>query len=119
IIKDAKITSTKLSKQINKDKSNISQLLEEHYDIKNLSTLEIEEIKNSKSMENTINKIISNRSNIAWTTEGHVGGDVALYCYSTNENIKPLSGTVHNSDIGKYLAQIQNIDLEKLSEELY
>lgn len=119
IIKDAKITSTKLTKQINKDKSNISNLLEEHYNIKDLSTLEIEEIKNSKSMENTINKIISNRSNIAWTTEGHVGGDVALYCYSTNENIKPLSGTVHNSDIGKYLAQIQNIDLDKLSEELY
>lgn len=80
---------------------------------------EVKMIKEAKDVQMAIGHVISNRSNIGWTTGSHVGGDVALYCYTSGSNIKKLSGTVHNNEIGKYLAAVLGLDLDKLTAELY
>ncbi len=119
IIKNAKLTGQGVASKFNADKSNIASVMNEVYGIKDLSNEEINLIKNAENIQNTVGQVISNRSNIGWTTGGHVGGDVALYCYSTTDNAKILSGTVHNSDIGKYIADLLDVNLNELTDTLY
>lgn len=118
IIKDAKYTGSKFAADLKEDFSNAKDLAKDYYNI-DLTDEELASIKEAKDVQMAIGHIISNRSNIGWTTGGHVGGDVALYCYTSGSNIKKLSGTVHNNEIGKYLAAVLNLDLDKLTSDLY
>lgn len=119
IIKDAKLTGEGVASKLDENRTNIAAVMKEAYGITDLTEAEINSIKEAKDVQGAVGTIISDRSNIGWTTNGHVGGDVALYCYSTDANAKVLSGTVHNSEIGKYVASILQLDLESLTSELY
>jgi len=118
-IKNAKITGQGFESKINSDKSNIRELFLENYNINDITDKEIENVKTAKDVQEAVGKIVSSRANIGWTTGGHVGGDVALYCYSTDPNAEIISGTVHNSDIGKYMEDLFNLNLEGLTDKLY
>lgn len=89
------------------------------FGIKDLTEEEMNLIKSEKDIVSAMGRIISARSHIAWTTGGHVGGDIGLYSYSTAEKAERLIGTVHNYEIGRYMEDILDIDLDKLTEELY
>ena len=65
-----------------------------------------------------LRSILNKRSNLGWTTGGHTGEDVALYVYADNYK-NQLTGTVQNSDIGKYIAKAIGGDLDKTSEKLF
>ena len=119
IISNAKISVTKASEEINEEKSNVKEIMEKDFGINNLTEEELNFIKNEKDIVSAMGRVISERSHIAWTTGGHVGGDVGLYCYSTAKDAKKLMGTVHNYEIGRYVEDILDIDLDKLTEELY
>ncbi|MET3617119.1 alkaline phosphatase [Peptoniphilus olsenii] len=119
IIADAKISTTKAAELVNEDKSNIAQVMNENFKIADLTEEEMNFIKNEKDTASAIGRVVSTRSNIAWTTGGHVGGDVGLYCYATAKDGKRLSGTVYNNQIGKYVADLLDVDLNALTEELY
>lgn len=119
IIGNAKISTTKAATLINEDKSNIAQVMKENFNISDLTEEELNFIKNEKETESAIGRVISARSHIDWTTGGHVGGDIGLYCYSTADGAKRLMGTIHNNEIGKYMEDILDIDLKALTEELY
>lgn len=119
VLKNAKLTGQGFSKELNEERTNISELFKEIYQITDLTEEEIKSVKEAKDVQNAVGKIVSKRSHIGWTTGGHVGGDVALYCYSTAKDAKILSGTIHNYQIGKYMENLMGLDLEKLSAELY
>lgn len=119
IISNAKITVAKASKQVKEDKSNIAEVMGTNFGIKDLTEAELNFIKNDKDTAQAMGRVISTRSHLGWTTGGHVGGDVALYCYSTAKDAKLLMGTVHNNEIGLYLADLLDVDLNKLTDELY
>lgn len=119
IIGDAKISTTKAATLLNEDKSNIKEVMKDNYNITDLTDEELNFIKNEKETESAIGRVISARSHITWTTGGHVGGDIGLYCYSTSDDAKRLMGTIHNNEIGKYLEDILDLDLNALTEELY
>lgn len=118
IIKDAKLTGQGASKLFAEDGSNIAQVMKDNYGFEPTAE-EIQSIATAKNKQMAIGHVISNRSHIGWTTGGHVGGDVGLYIYSTASNAKKLSGTVHNAEIGKYTADLLDVDLSKLTKELY
>ncbi len=118
IIKTAKLTGQGFRKKLNEDKSNIAELFKETYGV-DLTAEEVQSIKDAKDVQKTVGHIISGKSNIGWTTGGHIGGDVGLYCYSTAKDAKLLSGTVHNKEIGLYIESLLGLDLNALSEELY
>ena len=119
IISSAKISVTKAAEEVKEDKSNVGEVMEKHFGIKNLTEEELNLIKTEKDTGSAMGRVISARSHIAWTTGGHVGGDVGLYSYSTTKDAKRLIGTVHNYEIGRYVEDVLNIDLDKLTEELY
>lgn len=119
IISNAKITVAKASEQVNEEKSNIAEVMGTNFGINDLTEEELNFIKNDKDTAQAMGRVISTRSHLGWTTGGHVGGDVALYCYSTAKDAKLLMGTVHNNEIGLYLADLLDVDLNKLTDELY
>lgn len=119
LISSAKISVTKAAEEVKEDKSNVKEVMEKNFGIKDLNEEELNLVKNEKDIVSAIGRIISARSHIAWTTGGHVGGDVGLYSYSTAEGAERLIGTVHNYEIGKYIKDLLDVDLDKLTEELY
>lgn len=119
LIKNAKFSGQAFEAKLNEDKSNIAELMKEGYGIIDLSSEEIDSIKNAKNVQTAVGKVISDRSHIKWTTGGHVGGDIALYCYSTSENAKKLTGTIHNAEIGLYIEDLFDMNLEELTNKLY
>lgn len=118
-IKNAKLTGQGFEKVLNEDRSNVREQMADVYGITDLTDEEVEAIKEAKYVQDVVGAIVSERSYIGWTTGGHVGGDVALYWYSTADNVKPLKGTINNAEIGQYVANIMNIDLDGLTEKLY
>lgn len=119
VLKNAKLTGQGFAAKLNEDRSNIVELFKEAYQITDLTEDEIKSVKEAKDVQKAVGHIVSKRAHIGWTTGGHVGGDVALYCYSTTKDAKVLSGVVHNYEIGKYMENIMGLDLAKLSDELY
>lgn len=118
LIKDAKYTGQKYAANLKEDFSNAKELAKEYYNI-DLTDEEEKLIVEAKDKQMAIGHIISDRSLLSWTSAGHVGGDVGLYCYSSSPNAKLLSGTVHNHEIGKYISSILDLDLNKTTEQLY
>lgn len=118
IIKNAKLTGQRASKFIKEDGSNIFDVIKDTYGFEP-SQEEIQKISSSSNKQKAIGQIISSRSHIGWTTGGHVGGDVGLYVYSSADTAKKLTGTVHNAEIGKYTADLLDINLAELTKQLY
>ncbi|MGF0095163.1 alkaline phosphatase [Peptoniphilus sp. SGI.035] len=119
LILSAKISVTKAAEEVKEDKSNVKEVMAKNFGIKDLKEEELNLVKNEKDIVSAMGRIISARSHIAWTTGGHVGGDVGLYSYSTAEGAERLIGTVHNYEIGRYIEDLLDVDLDKLTEELY
>jgi len=58
-------------------------------------------------------EIISQRSLVAWTTNGHTGVDVGLYAYGPGRD--HFFGNVDNTHIGLALAEVMNLDLSTIT----
>ncbi|MCX7922429.1 MAG: alkaline phosphatase [Clostridia bacterium] len=119
-LKKAKLTGEGLEKKFNADRSNIKEVMAEYYGITDLTDDEIKQIKDAKfpGLNWTVGKMISKRANISWVSTGHVGDEVALYCYSPDSNDK-LSGVIQNTDIPKYIAKLFNMNLDEISKKLF
>ena len=104
---------------LNEDKSNIRELMEEHMGVYDLTDEEEELIRNAegKWIGAQMNKALSKRANLAWTTRGHTGEDVFLACYHPKG--EGLRGVIENIDINHYIASIFGVDLQSLSDKLF
>ena len=61
--------------------------------------------------------MISRRAQIGWTTHGHSGVDVNIYA-SHPTHAPPLVGNHENTEIGKFIAEYLDLDLESITQEL-
>lgn len=118
-IKNAKLTGAGVGEKVEAAPDKVAEIMKDAYGITDLTPEEADTVKNAKDKQNAVGKIVSKRSHIGWTTGGHVGGDVALYCYSTAPNAKVLRGTVHNAEIGKYVADLLDVNLRELTDKLF
>lgn len=118
-IKGARVTALGAARLLNEGKTNVADVMSQEFGINDLTAEEIKSVQESKDTQKAIGTIISDRSYIGWTTGGHVGGDVGLYCYSTADNAKLLTGNIHNNQIGRYLEDILDVDLDNLSDRLF
>jgi len=74
---------------------------------------------NSDTLQYLIGRYFSQNNFIGWTTTGHTAEDVFLAIY-TPENVKKISGTVDNYEIGKYIAKILELgDFETATKDLF
>lgn len=118
LTKNAKLTGEGIQSKLDESKSNVKTVVKENIGI-DLNDEETNLLKDSKDSQQAIGTIISNRSKLGWTTGGHQGGDVALYCYIPDKSVERLSGTVHNNEIAQYISGVFKLDLNKLTNELY
>lgn len=63
-----------------------------------------------------LSDVISRRALIGWTTGGHTAVDVNLYAFGPGS--EAFSGHLDNTDIGRTLARLLEIDLDALSAAL-
>ncbi|KAF7512636.1 hypothetical protein GJ744_000897 [Endocarpon pusillum] len=61
--------------------------------------------------------MISRKAQVGWTTHGHTAVDVNIYA-SSPQHAPQLVGNHENTDIGKFIAEYLDLDLEPLTEEL-
>ncbi|TDT61371.1 alkaline phosphatase [Fonticella tunisiensis] len=99
----------------NADEGKIKEVLNTYYGINDPT---VEEISSIKSDPQNIKQVISARSNVGWTTGGHVGGDVALFNYAPY-GVERLQGVKDNTEVGRYMARVLGLNLEKATKELF
>lgn len=59
--------------------------------------------------------MISKRAQIGWSTHGHSGVDVNIYGSKGSEK---LIGNHENTDVGKFLREYLDVDVEAITKEL-
>lgn len=61
--------------------------------------------------------MISLRAHIGWSTHGHTAVDVNIYS-SGGPATEKIRGNVENTDIGKFLREYLDVDVEEITDEL-
>ena len=61
--------------------------------------------------------IISRRAQVGWSTHGHSAVDVNIYA-SNLKHAKPLIGNHENTEIGDFIREYLDVDLEGVTKEL-
>lgn len=118
-LKDIKTCTKRVRKRLKEDMSNLRVVLKEELGIKDLTKDEEEYIKNDTGMNlgTKINRVVSKRMGIAWTTEGHTGEDVFMCCYHPDGNV--IHGVHDNLDVNAYIQDIYGFNLSKLTEGMF
>ncbi|KAL1838086.1 hypothetical protein VTJ49DRAFT_3078 [Mycothermus thermophilus] len=62
-------------------------------------------------------KMISQRARVGWSTHGHSAVDVNVYS-SGGPGTEKIRGNVENTDIGKFLAEYLDVDVDEITKEL-
>lgn len=65
----------------------------------------------------TFSQMISQRARIGWSTHGHSAVDVNIYS-SGGPAAEDIHGNVENTDIGKFLRNYLDVDVDSITEEL-
>ncbi|KAK4241864.1 repressible alkaline phosphatase [Achaetomium macrosporum] len=62
-------------------------------------------------------RMISVRAHIGWSTHGHSAVDVNIYS-SGGASAEKIRGNVENTDVGKFLSEYLNVDVDEITREL-
>ncbi len=97
----------------------LTDAIAQYYGITDLTEDEKNELKTAKKGELPyfIGPMLSKRSYIGWTTNGHTGEEVFFGVYHP-AGYRP-TGVILNSDVAKYMAEVMTIDLTALNKKLY
>jgi len=116
-LRRARLTGKGVEAKLNADRNNIVEVMAQYYGISDLTPEEIEAIRQAKpgSLNYVIGPMLSRRSYIGWTTNGHTGEDLFLYSYGPAK----LSGTLENTEIARRIATAMGLDLARLSQDLF
>ncbi len=115
----ASLTGEGIFKKLNKDRSNLKEVVLKYFGINDLTIDEISKLKKAKSdkFNYEIGPIISKRAKIGWTTHGHTGEEVVLYLYHPR-NYRP-TGVIQNTDIAIYIDDILSLNTFNLNTVLF
>lgn len=84
--------------------------------ITNPTQVEIDAYRNNANKNQALGWIISERSRISFSTDGHTGVDVNVYAYGPMSST--FAGNQENLELGQKLARIMNVDLNQLTNYL-
>ncbi|SDC32740.1 alkaline phosphatase [Shouchella lonarensis] len=91
-----KATGGTIASKVKKNFSNLKKVLEDQTNFK-WDSSELKRLKKSKDFTLELNRMISEKAGIAWTTTGHTGVDVPLYAYGVGADL--FYGTMNNTDV--------------------
>lgn len=80
---------------------------------KELTTL----AREPEKAKETLTDMLSLRAHIGWSTHGHTAVDVNIYS-SGGGGAEALRGNVENTDVGKFLREYLDVDVEAVTKEL-
>lgn len=63
-----------------------------------------------------LGEFVSTKANIGWSSHGHTAADVNLYCYG--QECSQLTGNHDNTDIGKFITRLLDLDLASVTDML-
>ncbi len=97
----------------------IRDIVAQYLGITDLSDAEVEAIGKTKigSMNYTVGPMVGTRAKLGYTTNGHTGEDVVLYCYDPFGT--RLTGLVQNTEVALYMASTLKVDLSKATAQLF
>jgi alkaline phosphatase len=101
-------------------KAKVEDMISNDLGIKDFSAEEVESIIDAKPIwppSYLFADMISRRAQVGWSTHGHSAVDVNIYA-SNPENAKPLVGNHENIEVGKFLAEYLDVDIEPITKEL-
>ena len=78
VLHNVTATGDYMESRLNSDRSNIQEVVKTYTSL-DLTTNEINKIKNASSASIAINQVVSQRALVGWTTLAHTGTDVPLY----------------------------------------
>ena len=78
-------------------------------------------LTNGEEIQERINKMVSYRAQVGWTTHGHSAVDVNIYGYANRKStwkhvLEHLQGNHENTEIGAFMANYLNVDLRKVTD---
>ncbi|KIL42680.1 alkaline phosphatase [Jeotgalibacillus soli] len=110
VIRNVIATGDKMAEELSNDRSNAREVVEKNTTLK--ITDKQEQLIKEATEENlpmTINRIISDKALIGWTTSVHTGVDVPVYAYGPK--YEKFAGLINNTDIAHKLAEAMDFNL--------
>ena len=93
-------------------------LVAEGLGVDDLSDEEIKRLVQNPDLASTIfADIVSRRAQIGWSTHGHSAVDVNIYA-SNRDAAAPLVGNHENTEIGEFLANYLDVNVDSVTKEL-
>lgn len=62
-------------------------------------------------------RMVSVRARVGWSTHGHSAVDVNIYS-SGGRGAEKIRGNVENTEVGQFLSQYLDVDVDEITEEL-
>ncbi|SFN05018.1 alkaline phosphatase [Formivibrio citricus] len=118
-LRRARLTGEGIGLKLNKDRSNVREVIAEEWGIDDLSDEEVASVVKAKAADinYATGPILARRAKIGFTTNGHTGEDVVWYAW-TPKRTHP-TGVIENTDVAKTMARHLGLDLEKATSTLY
>ncbi|CCH62616.1 hypothetical protein TBLA_0H03350 [Henningerozyma blattae CBS 6284] len=91
------------------------------FDYREKDVLDIMSYKDVNEVQEKLNRMISWRAQIGWTTHGHSAVDVNIYAYSNRKTtwyriLDKLQGNHENTEIGKFMEEYMNLNLDDVTD---
>ncbi|WP_255450582.1 alkaline phosphatase [Alteribacillus sp. YIM 98480] len=96
ILHDVTATGNTMAEELNDDRSNAAEVLEEYANI-DISEEEAARIQSSEEPALEINTVISEHAYVGWTSDAHTGTDVPLYAFGPGS--EEFNGLLDNTDL--------------------
>ncbi|KAL5361941.1 alkaline-phosphatase-like protein [Aspergillus floccosus] len=109
-----------VEKKKNKQKKFVRELLVEGLGVSDATDAEVEALLDPDlpySHQYVFADIVSRRAQIGWSTHGHSGVDVNIYA-SSPKDAWALVGNNENTDVGAFLADYLNLDVDDVTKRL-
>ena len=110
VLHNVTATGDYMESKLNSDRSNIQEVVKTYTSL-DLTTNEINKIKNASSASIAINQVVSQRALVGWTTLAHTGVDVPLYAYGPGSDL--FRGLHENTDLPVLMAKAMKIPFQQ------
>ena len=99
-------TGDYMAAELNEDRSNVSDVLLAYTGF-DLTQEEIQAIQEANNASLAINKVVSDRANVGWTSSNHTGADIPVYAYGPQS--EKFVGFHDNTDLPKIIAEAMKL----------
>ncbi|MCR2823687.1 alkaline phosphatase [Lederbergia panacisoli] len=107
VLRKVKSSGRYMEMQLDKNRSNAKEILKKHAGI-DLTKAEVKRIEQADKPVIAINRIVSERALIGWTTSQHTGVDIPVYAFGPGSEL--FKGLHDNTDLPKMMAKVMGVN---------